>query len=188
MIHRLFLKAKAVCVNLFILTLCSTLVLILICDVWISDFFSIFPTPMFSFVGGCVLVLIVLVLYYFIYRPLVWRRFFVSQGIPFDPFVPFVGNLPSALTDLSRVSPPFLERSRWNLLNLGPVWGSFHGPVGHLIVASPYYIADVLGSKSFAYFKSVVARDLLVPFMGNGLTMSEGDLWKQQVFFSCLVV
>jgi len=122
--------------------------------------------------------LILPILYLTVYVPLSFRSHYARQGIPSVKFLWLVGSIPGSRA-ANRDDDPF-RVSREHVKQLGLLYVHFFGPLPRLVIHKPALLQDVLVKKANSFIKAPLGRRILRPLLGNGMLLSEGEVWKQQ--------
>ena len=115
----------------------------------------------------------------FVYWKLVWPEKYVydtlrSQGIPGEPFVPILGQMPEIRR--ARDSDTLFDYYENLAKKHGPVFLICYGPLVRLVVLEPDMLADILGrSHASDYAKPIDFTTVLKPLIGShNLLLSAG--------------
>lgn len=117
-------------------------------------------------------------IYSLVLLPWLERRYYAAQGLKGPAFRPLVGDLPD-IVRFRNEGKPFYELFRERKAKYGPVTFNFLGPLFRIISGDPAFAREVLVTQADAFTKPAFMRRVLGPLLGNGLVLSDGEVWKR---------
>jgi hypothetical protein len=114
-------------------------------------------------------------------RPLYYRWFYKTQGIPFYPFVPVIGNMVQLSRDFRKTGVEKV-RSTFNLISTenpdADFVGFFLNTTPVLMPVNPTIICQIC-SKVRLYHKRSAVTNLIKPYGFGGCSNGEDDEWSR---------